>query len=219
MSGRSRRGGRRSAARPASPGLTLQRLATHNLAEFERLLGGRDFDGCFCAVWTQRGDDWVTRCRDPSRPNLTETIRRVEAREHVGFLVYEGGEPVAWTGSGPKTCFPRLRERLASRLSPATAETWSVGCIAIPQARRGHGLSRRIILAVAEAARGAGALVLEAYPTELPDPERAYRGLRSTLEQLGFQRRGVERDDDNNILLMCLELGATGSRFPEEAAR
>ena len=128
------------------------------------------------------------------------------AGEHVGFLVHEGSELVAWTGAGPKSGFPFLATKLASRLTPAEAGTWSLGCLAIRSERRGQGLSRRIVQAVIAEARRGGASVLEAYPTKPWDEARSYRGALGTFEGLGFSRAGSEPDGESELLLMRLEL-------------
>ena len=59
--------------------IDLESLTAHNFDAFTSLLGGSEFGGCFCAVWTAFGDDWVSRCGDPSRPNLAVTRARVMA--------------------------------------------------------------------------------------------------------------------------------------------
>lgn len=186
--------------------LHLERLTPNGIDVFTELLGGAEFGGCFCAVWTAHGPDWVQRCGDPARPNLEVTRRQVDAGEHVGFLVREGGDTVAWTGAGPKKGLPLLATKLGSRLSPADADIWSIGCIAVRQDRRGTALPQKIVAAVAELARNAGARALEAYPTRPWDEPRSYRGSHRMYEQLGFQERGAERDGATEILLMRLDL-------------
>jgi GNAT superfamily N-acetyltransferase len=160
--------------------LHLERLTPNGIDIFAELLGGAEFGGCFCAVWTAHGPDWVRRCGDPARPNLEVARRRVDAGEHVGFLA----------------------TKLGSRLSPADADIWSIGCIAVRQDRRGTALPQKIVAAVAELARNAGARALEAYPTRPWDEPRSYRGSHRMYEQLGFQERGAERDGATEILLM-----------------
>lgn len=90
--------------------LRLEPLSMSTFPAFADLLGGPDFGGCFCAVWTAFRDpaDRGARCADPARPNLDETRRRVEAGEHVGFLVKDATQVVGWTGAGPKPSFPLL---------------------------------------------------------------------------------------------------------------
>ncbi len=201
--------------------LTLEALGRDRFEAFADLLGREDFGGCFCAVWTAFGDDWGARCADPARPNLAETRRRVEAGDHVGFLVRDAGaptkgadgqlvasEPIAWTGSGPRSAFPLLESRKGARLSPQADDVWCIGCIAIRADRRGGGLSARIVEAVIDEARRAGARAVEAYPTRPWDEPRSYRGALSTFERAGFQVIGSEPDGESEVLLLRRSLTA-----------
>lgn len=121
--------------------LTLEALTPDKLNVFRDLLGSSEFGGCFCAVWTSYGDDWVERCHDKSQPNFYITKRNVEAGQHTGFLVYQKNDLIGWTGSGPKTSFPFLKTKLGSRLSEFSSKTWSVGCLAVKAAYRGKGMA------------------------------------------------------------------------------
>ena len=113
--------------------LTLEALTVGKLGSFRELLGSNEFGGCFCAVWTSFGEDWGARCGDKSQPNFFITKKNIEDGRHVGFLVYQGGDLVGWTGSGPKTSFPFLKTKLGSRISEFTSEVWSVGCLAVKE--------------------------------------------------------------------------------------
>lgn len=182
--------------------LRLVALTPERLAEFGELLGGSDFGGCFCAVWTAFGEDWAARCADPQRPNLVTTSDRVHQGHHVGYLVYEGQALVAWTGAGPKQGFPLLETKLGSRLLPMAPEVWSLGCVAVAASARGRGLSERVVEAVIAEARAAGAAALEAYPTDPWDEPRSYRGAASTYARLGFEVVGRDPEGEGAILVV-----------------
>jgi hypothetical protein len=83
--------------------LRLEALRDDKLDTFRSLLGSREFGGCFCAVWTTYGDDWLQRCEDKTQPNFFTTKKNIEDGSHVGYFVYQGDDLVGWTGSGPKT--------------------------------------------------------------------------------------------------------------------
>jgi GNAT superfamily N-acetyltransferase len=187
--------------------IELRPLTTEKLPEFRALLGSKDFGGCFCAVWTSFGEDWATRCADKSQPNYFITEKNVEARKHVGFLVYEDSSLVGWTGSGPKTSFPFLKSKLGSRLSDFSDYIWSVGCLAISKSARGRGLSEPIVKAIASEAKKNSAKVLEAYPTRPWDEPRMFRGSFRLYERLGFVEINSEKDGSSEILLMQLKVG------------
>jgi GNAT superfamily N-acetyltransferase len=187
--------------------LRLVALTPETLAQFAEFLGRSDFGGCFCAVWTAFGEDWSSRCADPTRPNLETTSKRVQRGEHVGYLVYEGQDLVAWTGAGPKQGFPLLQSKLGSRLSPMSPEVWSLGCVAIAKAARGGGLSQRVVESVIAEAKRSGARALEAYPTDPWDEPRSYRGAASTYLRLGFEQVARDPAGEGAILLLRLPLG------------
>ncbi|MBI5139039.1 hypothetical protein HZA26_00280 [Candidatus Nomurabacteria bacterium] len=83
---------------------------------------------------------------------------------------------VGWTGSGPKTDFPFLKEKLGSRLSAFSKTIWSIGCLAIKESFRGKGLSDLIIKAIIQEAIVARATEIEAYPVRPFHEPRIFQG-------------------------------------------
>lgn len=185
---------------------TLQPLTFDNLNDFGALLGSSDFGGCFCAVWTSYDATWLQRCGDPTQPNFAITKQDLESGRKPGFLVFADNRLAGWTGSGPKTEFPLLSTKLASRLSPSLASIWAIGCLAIAAPFRGAGASDHIVNAVIAQARTAGADIIEAYPTALWDEARSYRGAYTMYRRLGFSDHGRESDGGSEIALMQLDL-------------
>lgn len=84
----------------------LTPLDVSNLELFETLLGGPEFGGCFCAVWTSFDQTWTKRCKDPAKPNFSITQQDVFKGRKAGFFVHSGNDLIGWTGAGPKTEFP-----------------------------------------------------------------------------------------------------------------
>lgn len=186
--------------------IRLKALTTSNLDVFRDLLGSSEFGGCFCAVWTGFDETWEARCSDKEQPNFLITKKNVESGKHAGYLVYRGNELVGWTGSGPKTAFPFLKEKLGSRLSEFSEKIWSVGCLAVKESCRGRGLSELIVQAVAVEALKHHAHYLEAYPTRPFHEPRIFRGTHQLYCKLGFAESAVEKDGDFEIVLMRLAL-------------
>jgi len=190
--------------------IRLTALTKDKLADFKDLLGSSEFGGCFCAVWTGYDETWETRCADRSQPNFLITKQNVEAGKHAGYLVYQGDDLVGWTGSGPKTAFPFLKEKLGSRLSEFSEKIWSVGCLAVKESFRGKGLAGLIVQAVAAEAIKHNASSLEAYPTKPFHEPRIFRGTYRLYERMGFAEIGCEKDGDYEITLMRLHLSSEG---------
>ncbi len=187
--------------------IDLVPLDSQNFTAFAELLGGTEFGGCYCAVWTHFGQDWGDRCADTDRPNCEATRDDVERGRAAGFLVRIDGEFSAWTGSGPKREFPLLRERLGARCSEWwDDQTWCIGCVAIAQPARGCGRLEQIVHAVMDRAKSLGAKRIEAYPTDPWDEPRSYRGPLSLYARLGFREQARESDGTADIVLMSAEL-------------
>lgn len=188
--------------------LRLEALTAKKLDVFRDLLGSSEFGGCFCAVWTSYGDDWVSRCKDKTQPNFFFTKKNVEDGHHVGYLIYRDGDLIGWTGSGPKTAFPFLKTKLGSRLSGFSDDIWSVGCLAVKEKFRGNGISDNIVLTVIQEAKENSASAVEAYPVRPFHEPRIFRGTHKLYERLGFTEGGAEKDGEHEVLLMKFPLGA-----------
>ncbi|MEK7656830.1 MAG: GNAT family N-acetyltransferase [Elusimicrobiota bacterium] len=174
--------------------LKLVRLDRRHIGDFERLLGSKEFGGCFCAFWNNPGSEWEARCKERPVENFEDTRRRVIAGEPRGFLAVRemDGAVVGWTGSGPKTAFPALKERPGSRLGPWEDSVWAVGCLAVGFPYRGLGYSKQIVALLVEEAKSAGAKTIEAYPLDPAGEDSAWRGLRPVFESHGFTVASAE---------------------------
>ncbi len=190
----------------STPSIKLVPLSPALLDEFRSLMGSNEFGGCFCAVWSSFDESWEKRCADLTQPNFFISKLEVEKGKHKGFLVYQGINLVGWAGSGPKTDFPILENKLGSRLSKFSQEVWSVGCLAIRKEFRGKGLADLIVKNLIKLARQSNAVAIEAYPTYPYDEPRVFRGTFSLYQRHGFTEIGSEIDGEFEIKLMKLTL-------------
>ncbi|MBI5201115.1 MAG: GNAT family N-acetyltransferase [Elusimicrobia bacterium] len=176
--------------------LKLSLLDKRRMQEFEHLLGGKEFGGCFCAVWSNYDESWDERCKSRPQENLEHTRAKVASRKHTGYLVTRDsdGAIVAWTGSGPKTAFPRMKDNPGSRGGAFDDSVWAIGCLSIARSYRGLGYSKLIVEALIEEARRQGAKTLEAYPTEPAGDDQAFRGSKTMYESLGFAAVGSDKE-------------------------
>jgi GNAT superfamily N-acetyltransferase len=184
----------------------LKKLTCDDLGLFRTILGGKEFGGCFCAVWHSYDKTWEQRCQDVEQPNYFSSEELVKKGMHLGYLVYLGETLIGWTGSGPIESFPLMKTKLASRLSPPSSRTWSVGCLAVASQFRGQNLAAKIVLAVIEEAKIQGAESLEAYPVRPNHEPRLYRGSFTLYEKLEFREIAAEGDGDHDIVLMRRDL-------------
>lgn len=197
--------------------LRLIPLDARRLQDFERLLSGKEFGGCYCAVWSNHDEGWVERCRNRPHENLEHTRARIRAGAHVGFLVnrVSDGAVIAWTGSGPKTAFPSLKDKPGARLGPWEDSVWAIACLSVGFAYRGRGYSPEIVRLIIEEARRRGASSLEAYPVEPAAEEAAYRGSRQMYEALGFRMADGEPSGDCHAVRMLMPLQAAAPAAEE----
>ena len=69
---------------------------------------------------------------------------------------------------------------------------WSIVCFVVGRQARGRGVAKALLDAGIDYARDHGATLLEAYPVEVPEGERArpgdvYRGTLSMFQRAGFR--------------------------------
>lgn len=188
--------------------LNLVPLDHRHMQDFERLLGGKEFGGCYCAYWTQGGEGWEERCKERPKENLAAVEARVRAGEHLGYLLERDadGAFVGWVAAGPKAAYPKLLERPGSRLGGAPEGTWAIACLAVGFAHRGRGYSAEAVRLAVGAAKAAGARTLEAYPIEPCLDGGEYRGTKALYEKAGFTAVDGEPSGDAHAVRMELKL-------------
>ena len=151
------------------------------------LLGVSGEPGCWCQAW--RGLDTKALAGGRSREQLLH--EQIAADPPPGYLAYLDDVPVGWVGVGVRTALPRLAH---SRTIPAIDDlpVWAIGCFRIRPGYRRRGVATALLNGVIEAARGAGAPGVEAYPID-PQGRRievgaGFVGIASMFDTAGFRR-------------------------------
>ncbi|HYI67887.1 MAG TPA: GNAT family N-acetyltransferase [Candidatus Limnocylindrales bacterium] len=177
-------------------------------SDVAELLDGSGEQGCWCQAW--RGLDTVALSGGRSRPELLRQQMRGKPPA-PGFIAYLDGVPVGWVGVGVRSDTPRL---VRSRTIPAIDDlpVWSIGCFRIRPGYRRRGVARALLDGVVEAARGAGAPGVEAYPID-PEGRRVevgagFVGIASMFDEAGFRRVLVTKGHSGGLprLLVRLDL-------------
>jgi GNAT superfamily N-acetyltransferase len=111
---------------------------------------------------------------------------RVKKRVTVGLLAYEAGEPVGWCSVAPRDTLMKM--------SPDQDEeekgVWSVVCFYVPRARRGEGLSEKLLEAAVNLAFKRGAKAVEGYPVASTSPSYRFMGFLPLFKRQGFRQTG-----------------------------
>ena len=141
-------------------------LAQWNDVE-QALTGGGDGRSCQCAWWTLTNTGFNTTTADERQALLHDEIA---AGPPPGPVAYVDGEAAGWVRIGPRIAQARLAR--TRNIVGATSEplddprVWAVTCFSIRREHRGEGLTAALLDAAIDYARGAGARLIEAYPTD-----------------------------------------------------
>lgn len=157
-----------------------------DLAALFESRGGPDY--CWCMAWRTK-DKVVTRTKGAEGKALRKAAlhARVERGEAVGILAYDGDLPVGWVSCGPLGSFARL----GGPKDADPGKTWAISCFYVARPYRGQGLMLELIRQVAEAAREAGAQVLQTYGVARTSPSYRFMGLIDRYLALGFEEVGM----------------------------
>ena len=121
----------------------------------------------------------------PSRRR--QMMERLDRDTPIGLLAYDQGEPVAWVSVAPRETYRNLG-------GPPAKEgeaIWSLACFFVRRKLRGQGMTRRLIAAAVDHARGEGATIVEAYPVDEAAPSYRFMGFVGVFAAAGFSDEGM----------------------------
>jgi GNAT superfamily N-acetyltransferase len=186
----------------APPALDVVPLTPDRFADLEALFGPRGASsGCWCMYWRLQRAEF----RAGKDAGNRAAFRRYVDGHVPGLLAYQGGTPVGWVAVEPRAAYPRLEGIPA--LAPVDAQpVWSIPCFFVARGSRGKGVSRALVAAAVEHARGEGARILEAYPSDVDghrQPGSIFLGVASAFRAAGFEEV-ARRDPDRPVLRLAL---------------
>ena len=140
---------------------------------------------CWCMVWRKmpRG---ASRSDSHAKKDAIHAL--VESGTPVGILGYLDDEPVAWCSIAPRDSYRDLGG--PNEPTDGSESVWSIVCFFVPRRLRGKGMTRLLIEAAVDHARGKGATVVEAYPVDPTSPSYRFMGFVGTFESMGFREVG-----------------------------
>lgn len=173
--------------------LEILPLTADRVPDLADLFGqGGDPRWCWCAYFRVRGRDWSNSSAADNRQVLETAVAANSAEGRApGLVAYDGAEAVGWTSVGPREDYERLA--FSKVLAPVDdTPVWSIVCFVVGRRSRGRGVAVALLDAAIDYARDHGAIVLEAYPVEVPEGARissanVYHGTLSMFERAGFQ--------------------------------
>jgi len=127
------------------------------------VLGPKGGDGgCWCTFWRLTND--VIQDRSPA-DNQALLRDLVTSAEPAGLVLYADGAPAGWCQVAPRPQFPRLfRTRGLEPGDAGDSSVWSIVCVYLTRAARGHRHGDLLIAAAVDYAAGQGASAVEGYP-------------------------------------------------------
>ena len=112
---------------------------------------------------------------------------KVEAGVPIGILGYRDGVPIAWCSIAPRDTYRHL---WGLDDSETPERVWALACFFVKREYRGHGISKKLLLAAVDHAAHNGATIVEAYPVDPDSPSYRFMGFVETFSKAGFQEVG-----------------------------
>lgn len=167
------------------PPRRVARLAAASRPDFFRVHCDAAGTGwCYCTAWWVPTWEGFADRRDADNRALREAL--FARGEDDGYLLYEGGEPLAWAQVGPRDRLAKLVTQYELAPDPGA---WAVSCLTVLPARRGEGLAKALVAGVLADLAARGATAVEAFPKPGDDlrPGEAWRGSERLFAGFGFR--------------------------------
>jgi len=175
--------------------LEVKRLSLENFADYESLTSCQSEGGCYCSFWHQKWSsmaDWEKCQRETPEINRSIILEKVKSHFHVGVLVYEEGDLVAWVSVGPIVDFYWTWKRVGA-LGDAAKNTAGIVCFTIAKNHRNKGRQKEILEALKVYGKSQGWTSIEGYPFDASAIEKhksnvIWPGVTKGFSEAGFQR-------------------------------
>ncbi len=183
-------------------GWEVRRLTADRREDFFRVHCDAEGTGwCYCAAWwVETWDGWGERTGEQNRA-LREAL--FDRGELDGYLLYEGGRPIAWCQVGLRDRLEKLVAQFELQPDP---EAWAITCFAVIPSERRRGAARFLLTEVLRDLRGRGAVRVQAFPKRGVDVPEMWTGPEELYRRAGF---AVVREDESRPVL-ALELAPDG---------
>jgi hypothetical protein len=175
--------------------LEVRKLSLDNFADYESLTSCQSEGGCYCSFWHQKWSsmaDWEKCQRETPEINRSIILEKVKSHFHVGVLVYENENLVAWVSVGPIVDFYWTWRRVGA-LGDAAKSTAGIVCFTIAKNYRNKGRQKEILEALKAYGKTQGWASIEGYPFDASAIEKhkdkvIWPGITKGFAEAGFQR-------------------------------
>ena len=164
--------------------LTIRPLTPDLWPALEDLFGTNGAcNGCWCMYW-RIGSAYRKRPREENKAAFRRVVRRGPP---PGLLAFAGDVAVGWCQLTPRDALPWL-DRTWRLRRVDDLPVWSLSCLYVRKGCRRQGVTSALIAAALQAAKGANAPALEAYPFDAAvSPSASGTGYASTFARAGFE--------------------------------
>lgn len=146
------------------------------------------------AWWVPSWEGWGERTAEENRALREQLLAR---GEYDGYLLYDGGDPIAWCQVGRRDRLEKLVRQFG--LEP-DRDAWAITCFEVARERRRQGVASLLLRRVLEDLRARRVTRVQAFPrrgSELAAGE-LWTGPESMFRRAGF---AVVRDDPDRPVL------------------
>lgn len=177
--------------------LTLQKLSVENFSDYESLTSCQSGGGCYCSFWHQKWSsmtDWEKCQKETPEINRSIVLEKVKSHFHVGVLVYDKSELVAWVSVGPIVDFYWTWKRVGA-LGDLSKTTAGIVCFTISKGQRNRGRQKEILETLKTYGRNQGWTSIEGYPFDESAVEKhkdnvVWPGVTKGFVGASFQKTG-----------------------------
>lgn len=186
--------------------MEIQPITAETIADFNRLMScDASLEKCRCMWFIKPVAKFH---QDAASGNGRDFADLVNSEDRpLGLLVYDGGEPVGWCATGPRSRYVRaIRTPTYQGRDPAEdEEVWLIPCLFVHPDARGRGVTRRLVERAVDLAKSCGATAVEAFPYAVNRKQNkdTQVGFAQVFERAGFD---VIRTPSKVRVVMRLEL-------------
>lgn len=176
----------------------IEKLTEKNFLDYESLTASEGTKACYCSFWHQKitsMDEWERRQKETPELNRQVVLDKVKTGYHVGVLVYQEQELVAWISVGPLIDFYWTWKR-SIHVGEDAKLTAGIMCFTISPKFRKKGLQSQILEDLKVYGKAQGWKSIEGYPFDLNAVEKQkehviWPGMTKGFEKAGFNNKGA----------------------------